>query len=53
MIQLLKPNDERKSRLDLYKVAFEWNWRVDPARLVENGEEPELAVPPMGRVLER
>jgi hypothetical protein len=53
LIQLLKPNEERKSRLDLYKVSFEWNWRVDPARLVENGEEPELAVPPMGRVLER
>jgi GT2 family glycosyltransferase len=53
LIQFLKPNEERKLRLELYKVAMEWNWRVDPVRLVENGEEPELAVPPMGRVLER
>ncbi len=53
LMQLLKPNEERKLRLELYKVAMEWNWRVDPVRLVENGEEPELAVPPLGRVLER
>jgi len=53
LLQLLMPNDERKARVELYKVAFEWNWRVDAVRLVENGEEPELAVPPAGRVLER
>ncbi len=53
MLQLLKPTEERKLRLELYKVALDWNWRVDPVKLVENGEEPELAVPPMGRVLER
>jgi len=52
-LQLLKLDEERQARLGLYKVSFEWNWRVDPVRLVENGEEPELAVPPMGRVLER
>jgi GT2 family glycosyltransferase len=53
LIQLFKPSEERKLRLQLYKVAMEWNWRVDPVRLVENGEEPKLAVPPMDRVLER
>ncbi len=53
ILQLISPNEDRKLRLDLYKVAFEWNWRVDPVRLVENGDEPELALPPMGRVLER
>lgn len=53
VIQLFKPNEQVKLRLELYKVAMEWNWRVDPVRLVENGEEPQLAVPPMDRVLER
>jgi GT2 family glycosyltransferase len=53
LLQLLKPNEETQARLELYKVAFEWNWRVDPVRLVENCEEPELAIPPAGRVLER
>jgi hypothetical protein len=52
-MQIVKPDEQRKLRLDLYKVAMEWNWRVDPVRLVENGEEPELALPPMDRVLER
>jgi GT2 family glycosyltransferase len=53
LIQFLKPNEMRKLRLELYKVAMEWNWRVNPVKLVENGEEPQLAVPPMDRVLER
>ena len=53
LMQFVRPNEGRRLRLELYKVAMEWNWRVDPVRLVEAGEEPELAVPPMGRVLER
>lgn len=53
LLQLMKPNEERGARLELYKVAFEWNWRVDPVKLVEKGEEPELSVPATGRVLER
>ncbi len=53
LLQLFKPNEERKLRLELFKVSFDWNWRVDPVKLVENGEEPELAVPVSGRVLER
>jgi len=53
LVQLFKPSEEKNLRLQLYKVAMEWNWRVDPVRLVENGEEPQLAVPPLGRVLER
>jgi GT2 family glycosyltransferase len=53
LLQLLVPDEDRKARLEMYKVALDWNWRVDPVRLVENCEEPELAVPPAGRVLER
>jgi GT2 family glycosyltransferase len=51
--QLIAPNEDRKLRLEMYKVATEWNWRVDPVRLVEHGEEPELHVQATGRVLER
>lgn len=53
LLQLMNPNEERGARLELYKVAYEWNWHVDPVRLVETGEEPELSVPATGRVLER
>ncbi len=53
LLQLLRPSAERQKRLDAYKVTFRWNWQVDPVRLVENGEEPALAIPVMGRVLER
>lgn len=53
LMQLLKSTEERKLRLELYKPAIEWNWLVDPVRLVENGEEPELAVKPIDRLLDR
>ncbi len=53
LLQLVAPNEERKSRLQLMRAAAEWNLRVDPVRLVENGEEPRISVPIGGRVLER
>ena len=53
LLQIVKPSEVRKSRMELLKTLFEWNYRVDPVRLVENNEEPELGVKPAGRVLER
>jgi len=53
LVQLVHPSDARKKRLELLKIEFEWNYRVDPLRLVEKGEEPDLAVKPVYRVLER
>jgi GT2 family glycosyltransferase len=51
--QLVSPSDVGKSRLEALRLTFEWNMRVDPVRLVENGEEPKLRSEPVGRVLER
>jgi len=51
--QILKPLDATKRRLESLRVLFQWHWRVDPIRLVENGEEPPLNTPIPGRVLER
>jgi GT2 family glycosyltransferase len=53
LIQLIKPTELRKRRLELLKGLFQWNYRVDPVRLVENGEEPELDFALSGRVQER
>ena len=53
LFQLLSPSDAGKSRLEAIRLTFEWNMRVDPVRLVENGEEPKLTSEPVGRVLER
>jgi GT2 family glycosyltransferase len=53
LVQLMAPSEARKNRLELLRVLFQWNSRVDPVRLVESGEEPELDTKPMGRVLER
>ena len=43
-LQLMKPNDLRKNRLELYRAAIEWNKRVDAVRLVEHCEEPRLSI---------
>jgi GT2 family glycosyltransferase len=42
LIQLLRPTDAILHRLELYRAAIAWNRRVQPVRLVENGEEPEI-----------
>jgi GT2 family glycosyltransferase len=43
-IELLRPNEATQSRLDLYRAAIQWNKRVDPVGLVEEGAEPNLTL---------
>ncbi len=50
---LLARSEESKSRRELLRSLYEWNRRVDPVRLAEKGEEPELNFQGMDRVLER
>jgi GT2 family glycosyltransferase len=52
-LQLLKPNYARKLRIETFRAGFDWNMRVNPIRLIENGEEPKLKAEPAQRVLER
>ena len=52
-LQLMKPTESCKSRLQSLRVLLQWNHRVDPVRLVENGEEPDVKIGLVGRVLER
>jgi GT2 family glycosyltransferase len=53
LVQLLKPTEAGKKRLELLAALYEWHARVDLQRLVERGEEPEIGVKPVNRVLER
>ena len=41
LICILRPSEGLKKRLELYRAASEWNMRVDPVQLVEEGKEPE------------
>jgi GT2 family glycosyltransferase len=36
-----------KNRLAMYRVALEWNWRLDPQRFIESGEEPSVGYEPI------
>jgi hypothetical protein len=42
LVQLVKPSEGLKVRIELYRAAAEWNKRVDPVQLVENGKEPQI-----------
>lgn len=53
LIQAVRPSEATKKNQELLRALLEWNWRVDPIRLVEKGEEPELDTKPISRVLER
>jgi GT2 family glycosyltransferase len=53
LLQLVSPSAGGKCRSEALRLTFEWNLRVNPVRLVENGEEPKLMTEPIGRVLER
>lgn len=53
LIQIVKPSEIGKKQQALFRQLFQWNCRVDPIRLVKKGEEPELDIKPISRVLER
>jgi GT2 family glycosyltransferase len=51
--QLARPTEAGRSRLAVLASVFEWNYQVDPVRLVETGEEPRLEREPAERLAER
>jgi GT2 family glycosyltransferase len=53
LIQMIMPQESRRKRLECLRSLVRWNYRVDPVRLVENGEEPRVDSAGAGRVLER
>jgi len=53
ILQLARPNEARNKRLELLNTLLEWNRQVNPVRLVEHGEEPDLGMGLSDRVTER
>jgi len=50
---VVRPSQASRENLESLNILFDWNYRVDPVRLAEKGEEPELRVKITNRVLER
>lgn len=44
-LSMVQPSDRLKRRLELYRVAAQWNRMVDPVQLVERGTEPDPCTP--------
>lgn len=53
ILRIFRPSETVGKRVEQFRTLLEWQWRVDPVRLVENGEEPGLPVALTGRVAER
>ena len=43
--ELVQPSDRLRGRLELYRVAAQWNKKIDPVDLVVQGKEPEAYAP--------
>ena len=43
LLHKVKPSETLKRRLEMYRVAAEWNRLLDPVEFVERGAEPELS----------
>lgn len=42
LLSLLKPTQQLRERLKMYRAVVRWNKALNPARFVEHGEEPEV-----------
>lgn len=51
--QIVKRNEAAKKQIELLRTLFDWNYLVDPVRLAQTGQEPELKIKLTHRVLER
>ena len=43
----LRPSEAVENRLKMYRVAIDWNWRVEPLRFIASGLEPDLGYTPL------
>ncbi len=46
LINLVRASESRGNRLKMYKVVIDWHRRINPARFIQTGEEPDLGYPP-------
>jgi GT2 family glycosyltransferase len=53
LLQLVRPTEAGRKKLELLRSLYDWNYRIDLQKLVDKGEEPELAIKPTDRILER
>ena len=42
LLNLVRPSEKMKGRLEVYRAVIEWNKRIDPVEFVKTGSEPKL-----------
>jgi len=53
LLQMAHRTEANRKRLELLRNLFDWNYKLNPIRLVQKGEEPSLNVRVADRVMER
>ena len=48
LVNLVRPTDALRRRLEMYRVLIRWNKELDPVRFVKNGEEPRTGENALG-----
>jgi len=49
LLCMLRPTEALKGRLEVYRVATQWNRSVDPLAFVERGAEPQINTQPSAK----
>jgi GT2 family glycosyltransferase len=47
LVRVFKSNESLEERLKMYRVMLKWHWKLDPARFIERGEEPDVGYEPL------
>jgi len=47
VLSLAKPTEALRSRLEMYRVALRWNFKLNPLRFIESGAEPAVGYEPL------
>ena len=42
LLNAARPTDAIKNRLEMYRVAYQWNRQIDPVEFIKNGAEPAM-----------
>jgi len=42
LLNIVRPTEALKNRLEMYRVAYQWNKHIDPIDFVKNGSEPSV-----------
>jgi len=53
IVRLIKPGEALAARVEMLRVLFLWNRRLEPLRFVRDGTEPDVGYAPLGEAVKK